>query len=102
MNNYLAFIPGKMINNIHEDIILITAKDMIEAKQVSMLYARLQDNGMIYNENGIYVEKISNITSDDYFYTIENMREIYEKSGKEFILPEIEENEDDEDGEKDS
>ena len=76
-----------------DQVDFVMAENLTEAKQMAVLIMQFFA-GSRYTINDI--NSIDELT-DSYFYTMDDIKERYEKSGKEFILPEIkDEDEDDE------
>ena len=69
----------------------ILAEDETQAKQMAVLIMKLY-GGDLYNINDI--ENINEL-NDNYFFTMERLEEKCKVFKKEFVLPEIEEDEDD-------
>jgi len=71
----------------------ILANNLHQAKQLAVLYMRLRC-GNSYNVNNISsIEELN----DSYFYSLGDIKAKYDSLGKEFIMPEIIEDEEDED-----
>ena len=73
----------------------VIAENETQARQMAILIMRLFA-GSMYDEDAI---ETLNEMSDGYYYTMDELKKRYEKCGKEFILPEIKDYEDDEDEE---
>lgn len=71
----------------------VLAENKKQAKQIAVLIMQF------FAGNRRTVEDIDTIdeVKDAYYYTMDELKERYEKFGKEFILPEIELDEDEED-----
>ena len=69
----------------------VLAKDEKEAKQMAVLIMQLF-GGSFYKEKHI---DILDEVNDNYYYTMDKIKEKYEKWGKEFIPPEIKDDEED-------
>ena len=75
----------------------IIAENITEAKQIAVLIMQF------YGGSRYSVEDIDHIDEleDKYFYKMETIKDMYDKTNKKFKLPEIKIDEDDEDGEED-
>lgn len=74
-----------------QQINFIKAKDITEAKQIAILIMQVYGGSYNYDNTDIYC--IYELDEDQY-YTMNEMKEIYDNRGKEFVLPEIKEDED--------
>lgn len=70
----------------------VLAENITQAKQMAVLIMKF------FGGNRYSIDDIEVIDEldDDYFYTMDELKQRYERCNKEFILPEIEEDEDDE------
>lgn len=75
-----------------DQVDFVMAENITQAKQMAVLIMQFFA-GNRYTVNDI--NSIDELT-DSYFYTMNDIKERYEKRGKEFKLPEIKEDEDDE------
>lgn len=69
----------------------VLANSETEAKQIAVLIMKYFA-GNSYDQDSI--ENFGEV-SDDYYYTMDEMKRRYAKSNKEFVLPEIKEEEED-------